>query len=411
MKTEHTKPTVLVCGRNGSSNLCMARSFGKEGYPVEVLRVFQKKPKALNLMQYQKPEAHSKYVSAFHSIICDGQNRIIAEKLLQLAKKGEKMLLIPTCDMAASAMDEFMDELREYYWMPNAADTAGQINRLMRKDIQTELARKAGLPVVNSCVIKTNNGIFSIPDSVRYPCFIKPNVSRNSVKSTICRCDDQAQLRQRLAQFSKSGDIEMLVEDFVDIRQEYGLLGLSTPAGALCPGFFEKEQIGNEDRKGVTMVGHMIPAGSQQELIGGIARFVHTLGFVGLFDVDIIETVDGKWYFVELNLRYGASGFAVTRSGVNLPAMYADYRINGIPVDLNRAAENDGKRFVSEKVMMDEYARGFLSLHQIRKLMKQTQIHFIENADDPRPYRHFRKFYLFAMATRVLFRLKRALRR
>ena len=411
MKTEHTKPTVLVCGRNGSSNLCMARSFGMKGYPVEVLRIFQKKPKALNLMQYQLPEAHSKYVSAYHSLVCNGENRIIAEKLLQLAKKGEKILLIPTCDMTASAADEYMEQLREFFWMPNAADTAGEINRLMRKDVQTALARKAGLPVINSCVIKTRNGEFSIPDSVRYPCFIKPNVSRNSVKSTICRCDDPQQLQNKLMQFSRSGDIEMLVEDFVTIRQEYGLLGLSTPEGTLCPGFFEKEQIGNEDRKGVTMVGHMIPRNCRQNLIDGIAQFVHDLGFVGLFDVDIIETTDGKWYFVELNLRYGASGFAVTQSGVNLPAMYADYRINGVPVDLNCAAENTGERFVSEKVMMDEYARGFLSLRQIRQLMDRTQIHFIENPDDPKPYRHFQKFYLFAMATRVLFRLKRALRR
>ena len=410
MKTEHTKPTVLVCGRNGSSNLCMARSLGQAGYPVEVFRIVQKKPKALNLMRYLKPEAHSKYVRAYHSIICNNKNRVISEELLWLAKKDEKMLLIPTCDMAASAADEYMDELREFYWLPNAADTAGEINRLMRKDVQMELAQKVGLPVINSCVIKTRNGEFTIPDSVRYPCFIKPNVSRNSVKSTIGRCDSEEQLRRRLTQFSRNGDIEMLVEDYVQIRQEYGLLGLSTLEGAVCPAFFEKEQIGSEDRKGVTMVGHMIPLSRRRELIDGISRFVHGLGFVGLFDVDIIETAEGEWYFVELNLRYGASGFAVTQSGVNLPAMYADYRTNGTAIDLNCAVEQTGKRFVSEKVMMDEYARNFMTLRQVNQVMKQTQIHFIENIDDPKPYRHFRKFYLFGMATRILFRVKRHLK-
>ncbi len=410
MKTEHTKPTVLICGRNGSSNLCMARSFGSAGYPVEVLRITQKRAKALNLMQYLIPEAHSKYVRAYHDVLCNGQNRIIADKLLQLAKKDEKMLLIPTCDMAASAMDAFMEQLREFYWIPNVADTPGEINRLMRKDVQTELAGNAGLPVINSCVIETHNGEFTIPDSVRYPCFIKPNVSRNSVKSTIGRCDSEAQLREKLTRFSRNGDIEMLVEDFVQIRQEYGLLGLCTPDGAVCPAFFEKEQIGSEDRKGVTMVGHMISPDRNRALVDGIARFVHSLGFVGLFDVDIVETTEGKWYFVELNLRYGASGFAVTQSGVNLPVMYADYRINGQQVDLNCAVECDGKRFVSEKVMMDEYARGFLTLGQIRNLMNRTQIHFIDNSDDPKPYRHFRKFYLFGMATRLLFKLKRTIK-
>ena len=411
MKTELTKPKVLICGRNGSSNLCMARSFGKEGYPVEVLRIFQKPLKKLNLMQYLRPEAYSKYVNRYHSCICHDRNSIIREKLLELAQNGEKMLLIPTCDMAASAMDEYLEELQEYYWIPNVRNTAGAVNRLMCKDVQMDLAAKAGLPVINSCVIKTNNGSFTIPESVCYPCFIKPNVSRNSVKSTICRCDSKEQLSRKLTQFSRTGDIEMLVEDYVEIRQEYGLLGLSTPEGAVCPGFFMKEQIGNEDRKGVTMVGHMIPLSHRQELVDGIAKFVHSLGFTGLFDVDIIETTDGKWYFVELNLRYGASGFAVTQSGVNLPVMYADYRINGKPIDCNGITAEPGKRFVSEKVMMDEYARDFMNLRQIRKLMDQTQIHFIENAEDPKPYRHFRKFYLFGMATRILFRLKKAIRK
>lgn len=410
MKEANIKPRVLICGRNGSSNLCMARSFGMAGYPVEVLRIFQKKPKKLNLMQYQKPEAYSKYVNRYHSCICNAQNRIIAEKLLELATPGEKTLLIPTCDMTASAMDEYLEKLQEFYWIPNVRNTADEVNRLMCKDVQMDLAAKAGLPVINSCVIKTSGGEFTIPDSVVYPCFIKPNVSKNSVKSTICRCDSKEQLSQKLIQFSRTGDIEMLVEDYVEIRQEYGLLGLSTPKGAVCPGFFKKAQIGNEDRKGVTMVGHMIPLSHRRDLIDGIAKFVHNLGFTGLFDVDIIETTDGKWYFVELNLRYGASGFAVTQSGVNLPVMYADYRINGMPIDCNCEVEA-GKQFVSEKVMMDEYARDFLTLRQIKGLMDQTQIHFIENPEDPRPYRHFRLFYLFGMATRMLFRLKKVLKR
>ena len=411
MKTELTKPKVLICGRNGSSNLCMARSFGIAGYPVEVLRITQKKQKPWNLMQYLIPEAHSKYVRAYHSVLCNSQNRIIADKLLQLGKRGEKMLLIPACDMAASAADEFLEELREFYWLPNVNGRAGEINRLMQKHVQTELARKAGLPVVNSCVIKTHNGEFTIPDSVRYPCFMKPNVSRNSNKGTICRCDSEQQLRQKLTAFSRNRDIEMLVEDYLEIAREYAILGVSAGGTVAAPGYFVAEEGGHEGRKGVTMVGRVCSTSVHQKLIDDICRFVGTLNMEGLFDVDLIETVDGKLYFVELNLRYGASGYAVTRSGANLPAMYADCLIYGAPIDPNCKIESSGKQFVSEKVMMDEYARGFLTLRQIGLRMKQTQIHFIEDPEDPKPYRHFKKFYLFSMAARVLFRLKRALRR
>lgn len=409
MKTELTKPKVLICGRNGSSNLCMARSFGKEGYPVEVLRIFQKPPKKLNLMQYLKPEAYSKYVNRYHSCVCHDQNSIIVEKLLELAQDGEKILLIPTCDMAASAMDEYLEKLQEFYWVPNVGNTAGEVNRLMCKDVQMDLAEKAGLPVINSCVIKTDGGAFTIPDSVYYPCFIKPNVSKNGSKSAMCRCENREELHQALSRLARNGDVEMLVEDFVEIGKEYAVLGISAGAHVTIPGFFSIEEGGHGGSRGVTMVGKLQPVLQQEKLISGISRFIGTLNFEGLFDVDIIETTDGKWYFVELNLRYGASGFAVTRSGVNLPVMYADYRINGIPIDCNCAVET-GKRFVSEKVMMDEYARDFMTLTQIKNLMDQTQIHFIEDSEDPEPYRHFRKFYLFGMATRLLFRLKKMIK-
>lgn len=411
MKTNREKPSVLIFGRNGSSNLCMARSLGRAGYDVQVLRIFQSKPKALNLMQYLVPEARSKYVRSYHSCICDSRSSIIAEKLLSLAKPGQKMLLIPTCDMAASAADEYLQQLEPHFWVPNIAGSPGAVNRIMQKAVQKELAREAGLPVVNSCLIKTEKGVYSLPDTVQYPCFIKPNVSKNSIKSTICRCGSEPELRSVLNRFSASGDIEMLVEDFVEIRQEYGLLGVSTKDGAVCPGFLAKERIGSEDRRGVTMVGRLLPCEQQKKLIGDIARFVHSLGFEGLFDVDIIETTEGKWYFVELNLRYGAAGYAVAGSGLNLPAMYADYRINGTPIDVNCTLPQTGRRFASDKVLLDEYARDCISMAEVRQIEQSVDFHFIRSLEDPMPYLHFRKFYLFGSLTRILFRLKRAMRK
>lgn len=411
MTTPTTKQRILIAGRNGSSNLCMARSFGQAGYEVEVLRIFQSKPKFANLMRFLKPDACSKYVKAYHTCISDGQNSMIADTLIALARSGEKMLLIPACDLAASAADEYLDQLKPYYLLPGIGGQQGQINRLMDKQLQTELARAAGLPVVNSCVIETHGGKFTIPESVTYPCFIKPNVSKDSDKSKIRKCEDEAALKNALTAFSRTRDISMLVEDFVDIRQEYALLGLSTREGAVCPGFFALEQGGHEDRKGVTMIGRILPCSQQQELIDRITGFVHGLKYEGLFDVDLIEDTGGNWYFVELNLRYGASGYAVTRSGVNLPAMYADYMLKNKPIDPNCRVLEPGKRFVSEKVVLDEYARNFVTMSDVKRMVSSVDIHFIQDEEDPRPYRHFRKFYLFGAVTRVLFLVKRKLKK
>lgn len=405
------KPKVLVAGRNASSNLCMARSLGLAGYEVEVLRIIENRPNAANLMRLLKPEAHSKYVTGFHSCICGGDNGRIAEALLAIAAPHGKMVLIPTCDMAASAADEYLDQLKDAFYLPGIGGKAGAVNELMRKDVQYALAKEAGLPVVNTCVIRAKDGVFTVPDSVQYPCFIKPNVSRNGVKSCMKRCDSEIQLSSYLAAFSAGKEIEMLCQDYVEIGREYSILGLSAGGSVIGPGLFGADEGGHGGSKGVALTGSVVSCDAHRQLIDGILQFIGTLNFDGLFDVDLIETTDGKMYFVEMNMRYGASGWAITKSGLNLPGMYADYMVFGRKIDTGCRIPEAGKKFVSEKILLDEYARNLISMAQVRQFTDSADIHFIQDDDDPAPYEHFRKFYLFGGATRQLFRLKKALKR
>ncbi len=402
-----SKPRILIAGRNGSSNLCMARSLGQAGYRVEVLRITQKKQHFLNLMRFFNPERRSKYVQACHTCLCQNQNSLIAEALLSLAAPGEKTLLIPACDLAASAVDEYYDRLKPFYLLPSIGGQGGEINRLMDKGFQNQLAQEAGLAVVPSCVIRTSHGNFEIPKTLSYPCFLKPNVSKNSDKGKIRKCADETELRAALTAFSRNQDVEMLVEEFVDIHREYALLGLRTKHGTLCPGFFQLELGGHEERRGVTMLGRLLPSDSQQALMEQIVHFMDSLSYEGLFDVDLMEDQNGNIYFVELNLRYGASGYVLTEGGVNLPAMYADYMFAEKQPDLTCRVTRPGIWFVSEKILLDEYSRDFLTWSQVKELMGRADICFLKNDADPAPYRHFCKFYLFGFLTRILFRLKR----
>lgn len=400
------KPRVLVAGRNYCSNLCMARSLGEAGYEVEVLRIFQTKPKRKNLMKILKPDAYSKYVKAYYVCVSQRRSRRIVNRLKRLADPERKMLLIPADDLIAYIADDYYEELKEYYLIPNVDDKAGEINRLMSKGVQKELALKAGLPVLNSCVIKSNRGEFEIPGSVTYPCFIKPNISKNSSKSRMRKCDSEGELREILTSFSRKKDIEMLVEDYVEIGKEYSILGISTKNGVIGPGLFVAVEGGQNEHRGVAVTGQMIPYSQMQPLADDIIRFIESLNFDGLYDVDLIETADGKMYFVELNMRFGASGYAVTKCGVNLPGMFADYMISHKPIDMNCKIEDAGRQFVSEKVLIEEYVQGRLPMSKLKSSMKEVDIHFVKVKEDMRPYRHFRKFYLIAAVMRVLYKMK-----
>ena len=394
-------PRILVSGRNYSTNLTIARSLGQAGYEVEVLRIFQVRPKKKNVMKKLKPDAYSKYIKAYYVCVSKRRSRRIVKRMKRIADPDRKMLLIPADDLIANIIDDYMDELREYYYLPNINDTPREINKLMSKEYQKKLAAECGLPLVGSCVISTRDGQFEIPDSVNYPCFIKPNISRFSSKSRMRVCGSEEELRQTLEEFSRKKNIEMLVEDYMDIDKEYSLLGLSTREGVVAPGFFVATHGGQQEHRGVAVTGQLLPCREHQPLISNLIKFVESLGFEGLFDIDLIETKDGKMYFIEINMRFGASGYAVTECGVNLPGMYADYVLKGKPIDLNASIDDNCCTFISEKVMIEEYVKSRISAADMRRMMKEVDVHFVKNKDDKAAYRHFSKFYPISRVMRV----------
>ena len=399
-------PRVLVSGRNYCSNLTMARSLGKAGYEVEVLRIFQVRPKQSNLLKKMQPDTYSEYIKGYYVCVSRRKNRRIVKRLIKLADPNRKMLLIPADDLVAYVADHYYDKLSKYYLIPNINNEQDGICNLMSKEAQKNLAIEANLPVLNSCVIQAYKGEFEIPETVTYPCFMKPNISKNSSKGRMRKCENEEELRGYLTKFSKRKPIEMLVEDFVEINKEYSLLGVSTKNGVIGPGFFVAEQGGQKEHRGVAVVGRTLPCSMYQELIDDILKFIETLNFDGLYDVDLIETADGKMYFVELNLRFGASGYAFTECGVNLPGMFADYMIKGIPLDLDVKVEETGKTFVSEKVLIEEYVGGRLSREKYKEYMETADIHFIKDDNDKKAFRHFKMFYPIAVIMRKAIQIK-----
>lgn len=402
------KPRVLVVGRNYCSNLCMAKSLGEAGYDVEVLRVYQTQTRLTDIMRNIKPDAFSKYVKAYYICVTSRKPMALVNRLIEIADPKKKMLIIPADDLSADIVDANMELLRDHYLLPNINNTAGEISKLMDKGHQKQLAKEFGLDVVNSCVIKTVKGKYEIPDTVTYPCFIKPNISKNASKRSIRKCNDEGELRAALQELSLRKDVEMIVEDFVNIDCEYSLLGLSTKDGVVGPGFFVAEEGGQAEHQGVALKGRILAVDDYQALIKQLTDFVGTLKFNGLFDIDLIKTTDGHMYFVELNMRYGASGYAVTECGANLPAMFADYMFYGKPLDMNCRITTPNKTFVSEKVVIDEYRMDRITWDHVKQAMSSADIYFIKDSRDRRPYNHFKAHYLEARRLRNLDRKMQA---
>ena len=400
------RPCAVVAGRNYCNILAMSRALGKSGYDVEVLRIFKTKPGRTRLLRRMKPDAFSRYVREYHECIADNDTGRIADWLVRHAAGNHGKLLLPSDDYSAWAVDETLDELRKFYVVPSIADKAGAISRLMDKNEQKKLAAAFNLPMLQSTVIKSEGGHYEIPAGIVFPCFIKPNISMNSTKAKMRKCSDMDELAEILNGYAASGDFEILAEEYADIKNEYSLLGVSTSDGVAAPCLFRTVRGGHRERKGVALMGETMPCEGLKAIIDKCCRFIKSLDYTGLFDADFIETADGEIYFIELNFRAGASMHAFTETGVNLPGMFADNVIKGVEFKENCVVAETGKLFISEKVLMEEYARNDASKAEIKNWMNEADIHFVKDDNDPGPYKYFRRFYAVAGLMRVLYRVR-----
>lgn len=401
-----SKKIVVVVGRNYGNILSMTRALGRAGYDVDILRLHKTKPNPINLISTMKPDAFSKYVRNYNECIIDSDTNKPIDMLISMASDESIQLLIPVDDYSCGIIDESINALKSWYILPKILGKSGGIKQMMDKDAQKKIAEEVGLPILKSVLIKSENRVYEIPDGVIFPCFIKPNISMNGNKARMAKCDDREQLDRILSKYAANGDFELLVEEYADIKNEYSLLGISDGQTVFAPGLFRTEIGGHRERKGVAMTGVTEDTHRFSQFVKKCEEYIRHLGFIGLFDIDIVETSAGDIYFIEMNFRAGASVHVFTELGVNMPGIFADNMIKRIPISTEVPKCQGGKRFLSEKIMLEEFARNDISRRKMKKHLNSANILFINDTDDPKPYNIFKKYYFIAWIMRLPYRLR-----
>lgn len=372
---------VIVIGRNYTSRLGMIRALGKAGYEIAVIRT--NKGKAIDI------DFYSKYVKEYHQ--ADEPNRtLLIETLNSIATKNEKSILIPVDDYAASTIDENINVLKEHFLFPNVNMEEGAVNRLMNKEVQKKLAREAGLPVAEGWVVNKKNGKYEIPKDIKYPCFPKPQISFLGNKNCMKKCSSRVELEEVLYIVANNSNCPILIEQYIPIDKEYGVLGFCKKGESTLPGLVDKVMIGNGAHKGVTKVGIVTPLAECAQLYDLISRFLKSTGFTGLCDIDLYES-NGIIYFNELNLRFGAFGYSIYCSGINLPEMFVRYlQGDNIPV----GSIYSKTTCLSEKVNFEDLIAGYYDLDEYERIEKIADKTFLADVEDPQPYINYKKAYV-----------------
>ena len=397
--TEGKKQKVVVIGHGYLSRLSIIRSVAEIGCEVSVIVMV---PSLDKRHAPRKPiDCYSKYVKEYFFCSRQDIDSLIPLLLEKCTDPGRKVVLIPDGDDVVAAIDNHKDVLREHFLFPRIINEPTSMEYWMDKTHQKQLAREFGLNVTKATVIDIVDGQYTIPKNIKYPCFSKPLATMNGGKGGMRRCDnaeDLAMALNYLIQF-KSRNLRVLVEDFKEIGTEYALLGFSDGQNVVIPALF-KLLVVSKKMRGIALRGEVFPTNDFEELIDKFKKMALKMGFVGVFDIDFYESW-GVFYFCEMNLRYGGSGYAVTKMGVNLPAMMVKSFTGDSIAEMNKSISGRAI-YLNDRMCLEDYSGGFISQKTLRNYRKSADIRFISDAADKAPERAYNRQLLKSVLVRFV---------
>jgi len=380
------KQKVVVIGHGYTSRLGVIRALGRAGYEVAVV-VMTGYNKDGTLNTTKPIDCYSKYVSEVHYCFSD-REQLITLLLEKCADPNQKVVLFADSDFSEAAVDLNQERLREHFYFPNINNETGAVVAWMDKAKQKQTAKALGLDVAEGWVIEVKNGQYTISSEIRYPCFPKPLATIVGGKNGLRRCDNEGELRSVIAILTaKKPDINILVEEFKKIDTEHALMGFTDGKEVIIPGIIKTTSLANGGHFGVAKQGKIMPTTGFEDLMERFKQFVLQTEFVGIFDIDFYKS-EGRYYFCEMNFRYGGSGYAYTAMGVNLPGMLVKtltgQALNEMPKEINEKAV-----FVNERMLFDDWRDMYVTTREFRRILRTTDISFVSDNEDKEPQREF----------------------
>lgn len=379
---------VVIIGHSFSSRLSITRSVAQIGCDVTVIVMTGYKHDGRTLNTSKPIDCYSKYVS--HVYYCHRRDTEGLIKLLldKCTDERQRVILFPDSDDSVVTIDNHKDVLGKYFCFPHICNGSGSIEYWMDKFHQKEAARRIGLSVAEGGVIDIQDGKYDIPSSIQYPCYTKPLATMNGGKGGMHRCNDVKELVNAINEYvtTRTGTGKVLAEQYMEIETEYALLGFSDGEEVVIPGVMQLLVVSRKN-KGIALQGKVMPVDGFEDVIAKFKQLVLKIGFVGVFDIDFYQS-GGIIYFCEMNLRFGGSGYAITKMGVNLPAMFVKYcqveEWKQSVMDIRESAI-----YVNERMLMDDWNSGFITYNELKQYLKDADIHFISDDDDSMPERRF----------------------
>ena len=312
---------AIVIGSRGVNAAGLIRSLGEAGIPVYFASSFG--------------SIHSKWVRGRLKLSGDSEARV-AELEDFAASYAEKPVLFPSDDESAFFIDDNRERLKKFFIIPGAG---GRLRRLADKRTMSAFAENAGLDVPRSTFVSLTDdadavcpsdmigaadavpedGIGGLPP---FPLIVKPYAAYAGDKGDIRICESMEQYAAAISSFRRVGADGVLIQELVggEGSFEIGIIGMAQPDGKVVIPCTLKKLRSWPEKRGSTTYAELFP-GVLYANADKIERFVASLGYCGLFDIELMVCGE-KVYFIEINFRNGQYGYSACAAGYSLAAQW-----------------------------------------------------------------------------------------
>lgn len=236
-------------------------------------------------------------------------------------RSEDKRPFIITCDdKAASCLDIHYNELKEKFFFINAGEQ-GRLTYFMDKENINNLARKHGLNVAESCVVKRGE----IPKDLCYPIITKAISSNHGGwKEDVFVCRNNQELKSA---YSKIKSDIVLLQRYIEKKNELCIDGFSINRGKdFTVTIAAAYDYILPDRYSTLMTLSNL---RDKDLWNKIGSLIADINYEGIFCIEFLIGKDDKLYFLEVNLRNSGWSYASTCAGMNMPYLWALSTLKG----------------------------------------------------------------------------------
>lgn len=295
---------IIIFGSPLITTTSLVKSLYGQGYAIiEILEPCEK-----NMCSLQ----FSRYVDKvfFLEALEDG-----IDVIKKFKNPGLKTPILCSSDSSILLLDKYYNLLKDDFHFFNAKES-GKINIFLDKINTFPIAEKAGLTLIKTWVVSDIN---CLPDDITFPCLIKGNNSTKSDKADMFICQNVDELKNSL-----HGGVEYLVQEYIQKEYELDFVGLSYNHGenVYIPAVVRKIRDEIHRQSVYVRLDDINEYPNFDPKI--IERFIKDIQYEGIFSIETIFC-NGKFYFLEVNLRNDGCQCVYSAAGINYPLLWVKY--------------------------------------------------------------------------------------